>query len=148
VRVEFFKPTEKRAGCAWVAFRGKRSVVPGTHMAVGRSLPHDLAQYVIEAATGYQHGFWGLLALGATYKTTGRKVTKPGRAVIVAHRTQLVASEVLAGEHLHHWATGRVTPVTEALHAAFEQWRALSMAERLEFEWPSPHGRIVAAVRA
>jgi hypothetical protein len=41
-----------------------------------------------------------------------------------------------------------VTPVTEALDAAFEQWRALSMAERLVFEWPSPHGRIVAAVRA
>ena len=53
-------------------------------MGVGRSLPHDLAQYVIEAATGYTHGFWGLLALGATYKTTGRKITKPGRAVIVA----------------------------------------------------------------
>jgi hypothetical protein len=131
-----------------VAFRGKRSVVPGTHMAVGRSLPHDLAQYVIEAATDYTHGFWGLLALGATYKTTGRKVTKPGRAVIVAHRAELVASEVLAGEHLHHWATSRATPVTEALDAAFEQWQALSLDERLVFEWPSAHGRIVTAVRA
>jgi hypothetical protein len=148
VRVEFFKPSEKRAACAWVAFRGRRSVVPGTHMAVGRSLPHDVAQYVIEAATGYAHGFWGLLALGATYKTTGRKVTKPGRAVIVTHRAELVASEVLAGEHLHHWATGRATPVTDALDAAFEQWRALSMAERLVFEWPAPRGRIVAAVKA
>ena len=148
MRVEFFKPSEKRPGCAWVAFRGKRSVVPGTHMGVGRSLPHDLAQYVIEAATGYTHGFWGLLALGATYKTTGRKITKPGRAVIVAHRAELVASEVLAGEHLHLWAAGRVTPVTEAVDAAFRQWRALATDERLVYEWPSPHGRIVAAVRA
>ena len=148
MRVEFFKPSEKRPGCAWVAFRGKRSVVPGTHMGVGRSLPHDLAQYVIEAATGYTHGFWGLLALGATYKTTGRKITKPGRAVIVAHRAELGASEVLAGEHLHHWAAGRVTPVTEALDAAFRQWRALATDERLVYEWPSLHGRIVAALRA
>ena len=144
--MEFFKPSEKRPGCAWVAFRAKRSIVPGTHMAAGRSLPHDLAQYVIEAATGYTHGFWGLLARGATYKTTGRKVTKPGRAIIVAHRAELVASEVLAGEHLYYWAAGRVTPVTEALDAALEQWRALTLDERLVYEWPAPSGRIVPAV--
>jgi len=38
--------------------------------------------------------------------------------------------------------------VTEALDAAFRQWRALSTDERLVYEWPSLHGRIVAALRA
>jgi hypothetical protein len=117
-------------------------------MAAGKSLPHDLAQYVIEAATGYPHGFWGLLAKGATYQSTGRKVTKSGRAVIVEHRAELIASEVLAGRHLQEWAAGRATPVTRALDDALEQWRRLTIGDRLVFEWPSPHGRVVAAIRA
>jgi hypothetical protein len=145
MRVEFYKPSEKHALCAWQAVRGKRTVVPGTVMAGGASVPHDLAQYVIEAATGYANGFWGLLARGATYKSTGRKVTKPGRALIVAHRAELAASEALAGEHLQRWRAGSVTPVTQALDRALEQWRALAPAERLVFEWPSPHGVVVVS---
>ncbi len=146
MRVAFFKPSEKHALCGWEAVRGKRTVVPGTVMAAGISLPHDLAQYVIEAATGYRHGFWGLLYDGATYKSTGQKVTKPGRSVIVAHRGELAASEELAGRHLHLWKAGRATPVTSALDSALEQWRRLAAKERLVYEWPSPHGRIVLPV--
>jgi hypothetical protein len=41
-------------------------------MGYGRDLPHDLAQYVIEAATGYEQGFWGLVAMGATFKSPVR----------------------------------------------------------------------------
>jgi hypothetical protein len=142
VRVEFYKPSEKRRSCAWEATRGKRTVVPGTFMGVGNSIPHDLAQYVIEAATGYKLGFWGLVAKGATFKSTGRKRTKPGRAVIAEHRQELIDSEQLAGEHLARWHNGETTPVTEALRTAFGQWRALAIGERLVFEWPSPHGTI------
>jgi hypothetical protein len=142
MRVEFFKPSEKHALCAWEAFRGKRTVVPGTVMAAGASLAHDLAQYVIEAATRYENGFWGLLARGATFKSTGRKVTKPGRALIVAHRAELASAEALAGEHLHRWAAGAATPVTRALDEALGQWRELAPAERFVFEWPSPDGRV------
>ena len=130
-----------------MAFRAKRSVVPGTVMGVGSSLPHDVTQYVIEAATGYTHGFWGLLSVGATYKSTGRKVTKPGRAVIVAHRRELVGAEVLAGQHFQQCAAGRRTPVTQALETALEQWRQLTLTDRLVFDWPPPEGRVVAAVR-
>lgn len=148
MRVEFFKPEAKRPACSWVAFRAKRTVIPGSYMAAGTALPHDLAQYVIEAATGYAHGFWGLLANGATYKSTGRKITKPGRAVIAEHRAELIGSEVLAGRHRQEWAAGAMTPVTRALDDAFKQWRQLRTGERLVFEWPSPHGRIDAAVRA
>jgi hypothetical protein len=147
VRVEFYKPSEKRGLCAWEARRGKRTVVPGTVMGVGTSLPHDLAQYVIEAATRYRHGFWGLLEMGATFKTTGRKRTRPGRAVIAAHRAELIGSEGLAGEHLTRWAKGESTPVTQALTTALEQWRDLAVGDRLVFEWPSPMGAIRRADR-
>ena len=110
MRVEFFKPSEKRRLCAWTATRGKRIVVPGTVMGVGDGIPHDLAQYVIEASTAYDHGFFGLLSKGATFKSTGRKRTKPGRAVIAAHRAALVESEVLAARHLAQWAAGARPP--------------------------------------
>lgn len=112
-------------------------------MALGRGvISHDLAQYVIEAATGYQHGFWGLLAAGATFKSIGRRRTKPGRGVIAAHRAELVASEQLAGRHLADWQQGRATSVTDALTRASEQFQALRTAERLVFDWPSSQGRI------
>jgi hypothetical protein len=143
VRVEFYKPSEKRRACAWQATRGKRTVVPGSFMAVGNSIPHDLGQYVIEAATGYRLGFWGLLAKGATFKSTGRKLTKPGRAVIAEHRQELIDSEKLAGEHLARWHKQERTPVTEALTAALQQWQQLQLGERLVFEWPAPTGTVV-----
>ena len=34
-------------------------------MASQKDLPHDLLQYVVEAACGYEDGFWALLARGA-----------------------------------------------------------------------------------
>jgi hypothetical protein len=112
-------------------------------MALGRGvISHDLAQYVIEAATGYQHGFWGLLAVGATFKSTGRRRTKPGRDVIAAHRAELIESEQLAGLHFSDWQQGRSTSVTAALDRASEQFQALRPHERLVFIWPASEGRI------
>jgi hypothetical protein len=87
--------------------------------------------------------FWGLLARGATFKSTGRKRTKPGRAVIAEHRAELIDSEALAGRHLGEWHAGVTTPVTQALDAALDQWRQLAVGDRLVFEWPSPRGRVV-----
>lgn len=145
VRVEFYKPSEKHRLCAWEATRPKRIVVAGTVMAAGASIPHDLAQYVVEAATGFEHGFWGLVARGATFKSTQRRRTKPGRAVIAAHRDDLVQSEVLAGEHLQRWRNGEATPVTEALTAATRQWDELRIGDRLVFTWPGATGTIVRA---
>jgi hypothetical protein len=143
VRVEFFKPSEKHALCGWVATRRKRTVVPGPTMAAGKDLPHDLAQYVIEAATGYERGFWGLLAAGATFRSTGRRPTTPGRALIAANRQALVDSEMLAGAHMAAWRRGDVTPVTAALDDALAQWRGLTVGERLVLEWPAPSGKVV-----
>ncbi len=142
VRVEFYRNYEARIA-GWDAYLAKRRHVPGTMMALGRGdISHDLAQYVIEAATGYRGGFWGLLAVGATFKSTGRRRTKPGRAVIAAHRKELLASEELAGLHLAEWKRGRSTPVTAALSRAAAQFQKLGPGERIVFEWPSTQGRV------
>ena len=142
MRVMFSKLDAKRLGCSWEALVGKRTRVPGPTMGVGTGLPHDIGQYVIEAAAGFDYGFWGCLAKGATFKSTGRKRTKPGRAVIAAHRAEIIESEKLAGRHLAEWSLGARTPVTTALDRAFEQWRRLRPGQRLTFEWPSPIGTI------
>jgi hypothetical protein len=143
LRVEFSKlDNHGRGACRWDAVRSPRTRIPGTTMALTKDIPHDVAQYVIEAATAYPDGFWGLLSLGATFKSTGRKRTKPGRAVIAAHRPQLARAEELAGLHMALWRARRPGPVTDALDQAAAQWQALAGAERLVFDWPSAGGRI------
>jgi hypothetical protein len=143
VIVEFTKRERNgRQSVYWEAIRGKRTRVPGSVMAAGHDLPHDLAQYVIEAATHYENGFWELVAKGATFKSTGRKLTKPGRAVIADHRGALIGSEQLAGEYLQRWKSGESSPVSDALNAAFQQWQQLDSSERLAFTWPSATGNI------
>ena len=144
MRVEFFKvDSHGRQLSAWEATRGKRTRVPGTVMAAGKGIPHDLAQYVIEAATGYRNGFWELVSKGATFKSTGRRRTKPGRAVIVEHRSELAGAEELAGLHLARWRGGDRSAVSDALSRALHQWRGLSADEHLAFEWPSSAGIVV-----
>jgi hypothetical protein len=139
--VEFYKlESHGRPLAAWNATRGKRTKIPGTIMARGKGIPHDLAQYVIEAATGYRGGFWELVSKGATFKSTGRRRTKPGRAVIAQHRDELAGAERLAGEHLQRWRAGERSDVTEALTRVLEQWNGLSSSEYLRFEWPSTSG--------
>lgn len=143
MQVEFYRNDEARV-TGWDAVRGKRTRIPGTVMALGRGdIGHDLAQYVIEAATGYTAGFWGLLAEGATFKSTGRRRTPQGRALIVEHRAELRDAEVLAGMHLMSWQRGDVNEVTTALQQASEQFRGLRPGERLRFEWPSAYGEKV-----
>jgi hypothetical protein len=141
VQVEFYKvESHGRQKVAWEATRGKRTRIPGTVMAAGKGLPHDLAQYVIEAATGYRDGFWGLVSKGATFNSTGRRRTKPGRALIAEHRDELAGAERLAGVHLERWRAGEASPVSESLNRVLEQWNELSENQRLIFEWPSASG--------
>ena len=147
MRVEFYKPSERHRLCAWEATRGKRTVVPGSTMAAGASIPHDLAQYVIEAATDTENGFWGLVARGATFKSTGRKRTQSGRALIAEHRDDLDASEALAGEHMKRWRRGESTPVTDALTEAAARWEALEVGERMVFEWPGARAEMPSTKR-
>jgi hypothetical protein len=142
MRVAFYRDDEARV-CGWNAVRGKRTRIPGTVMALGRGgISHDLAQYVVEASTGYQVGFWGLLSRGATFKSTGRKRTQPGRALIATHRPELGQSEQIAAIHLGAWLSGGETEVTAALTAASKQFSALRPDEELLFDWPSARGTI------
>jgi len=108
-------------------------------------LPHDLLQYIVEAATGYEHGFWGLVSKGATFRSTGRRRTKPGRALIAQHRAGLRAAEHLPNAHVTAWRAGERTPVTDALGAAARQWAMLPSGGRLVFRWPSTEGVIERA---
>src|SRR4029453_14582884 len=52
----------------------------GLFWAGGIDLPHDLAQFVVEATLSLEEGFWNLVANGATFKSIGCRRTKPGRA--------------------------------------------------------------------
>jgi hypothetical protein len=142
VRVTFYVHDEQKRICGWDAVLTRRRRIPGALMGYGNGLPHDLAQYVIEAATGYEHGFWGLVARGATFKSTRRRRTKPGRAIIAEHRADIAGSERLAGLHLAAWKAGAHTPATAALAQAMDHWRGLAPGANLVFEWPSPLGRV------
>lgn len=108
-------------------------------MAAGGDLPHDLSTFVIEAALGLDHGFWGCVAEGATFKTLGRKRTPQGRAVIRRHRDELDAAEHRVNEIYVAWRAGRATAVDAALDAMLTRWRALDDGDELTVEWTVSH---------
>ena len=105
-------------------------------MASGRDLPHDLAQFVVERELGLEHGFWGVLARGGSFKSvTGRRQTQPGRQIVRRHRVQLEEAEALANGQVSAWRAGLVTPIGAALDAMLAQWRALAVDDELLLNW-------------
>ena len=133
----FYKRTEQRL-TYWEAVRNKRTRVPGSSMALGRGgMPHDLQHLVVEAAAGLDDGFWGSVAAGATFRSTGRKRTRPGRAVIARNRNGIAAAEQATGRHVAEWLAGRRTPVTEALARFDRLWRDLPAEGSFTVEWPT-----------
>lgn len=136
MRVTFWKLTERRVSY-WEAVRGAHTRVPGSHMALGRGgLPHDLSQLVVEACLGLDRGFWGSVAAGATFRSTGRRRTRPGREVIRRNRHQLDESEAIANDHVERWRAGETTPCADALDEMDARWRALADGEGLTVSWP------------
>jgi hypothetical protein len=105
-------------------------------MAAGGDLPHDLYTFVIEDALGIEHGFWGCLAAGATFKTLGRKRTPQGKAVIAQHLDELDAAETQVNEIYFAWRAGRATELADELDRMLVRWRALQDGDELEVEWP------------
>jgi hypothetical protein len=105
-------------------------------MAAGADLPHDLATFVIEQALGIEHGFWGCLADGATFRTIGRKRTPQGTAVIDRHADELARAEQTVNEIHFGWRAGRTTACGDALDAMLRRWQALGEGRELRLEWP------------
>jgi hypothetical protein len=136
MRVEFYKVDGGRL-CGWSATPPKRRRFEGTTMASGRDLPHDLSQFTIERALDIRDGFWGLLANGATFKSVpGRRLTKPGCAIVREHSDALNAVEHIVNSHFVAWREGRATPLGAALDAMYARWRALPLGQSLVLEWP------------
>lgn len=79
MQVTFYKLDDGRL-CAWMATPPRRKRFQGTTMVSGRDLPHDLAQFVVEATLGLRQGFWGLLANGATVRGVSLDVASRDRA--------------------------------------------------------------------
>ena len=135
MQVKFYKLDNGRL-CSWTAVSSKRKRFQGTTMASGRDLPHDLAQFVIEDTLCLQHGFWGLLANGASFKSVpGRRRTQPGQQVIRAHSEALNAAEHLVNAHVAAWRTGAKTAVGPALDAMLVRWRVLPVGKELRVDW-------------
>ena len=123
--------------CSWEAIRSKRRRTPG-HMGVGHDqLPHDVVQFAVESRLGLNRGFWGLVEMGATFKSVGRKRTKPGRAVIRENVKTLDEAERLAGGHWRAWREGKETPLGFTLDSLLAAWRELPDGGTLSLEWPS-----------
>ena len=146
MQVTFFKVHDGRL-CGWKAAPPRRRRFQGTTMASGRDLPHDLAQFVVEATLDLHHGFWGLLANGATFQSVvGRRRTQPGRQLIHVHRAALNATEHVVNAHVAAWRTGASTPAAPALDAMYARWKALPIGEELRVDWPTQ--RISRVTRA
>lgn len=122
-------------GCAWVALRPPRSTVPGPTMAAGGDIPHDLYTFVIEDAFDIEHGFWGCVAAGATFKTLGRKRTPQGRAVITRFLEELDVAEAKVNEIYFAWRAGEATDIDNELNTMLDRWQSLKDGGDLVVEW-------------
>lgn len=113
-------------------------------MAAGGDVPHDLATFVVEAALGIEHGFWGCLAEGATFRSLRRRRTEPGVEVIRRHEATLDDAERRVNDAHFGWRRGEPTEspeVAEALDRALAAWRALPEGGELVLDWPPPRTR-------
>jgi hypothetical protein len=119
--------------CSWQALRPPRTRVPGSTMAAGGDLPHDLVTFVVEHELGLAHGFWGCVANGATFRSSPRKRTPQGKDVITRHRADLDDAERRVNAMWRAWRAGR--PVAP-LDAMLDRWRRLDDGESLVVEWP------------
>src|SRR5439155_15620898 len=90
MRIRFQKPPEGQPWAAWEVDRGRRRIVRGgMGWAPHWRLTHDLAGYAVERSLDLTSGFGHCIADGATFASTDRKLTRPGRAVIATRRAAL-----------------------------------------------------------
>jgi hypothetical protein len=106
-------------------------------MAAGGDLPHDLYTFVIENALDIEHGFWGCIAAGATFKTLGRKRTPQGKAVISRYLDELDAAETRVNEIYFAWRACTATELDDELDTVLDRWRSVPDGGDLVVEWPA-----------
>jgi hypothetical protein len=139
VRIQFQKPPEGQRWAVWVADRGRRRIVRGGNgWAPHHRVTHDLAGYAVERALGLTDGFWHCIADGATFRSTDRRRTHPGRAVIASRRAALEEHDRATHLHTELWGRGRPTPAAAALDEVAAQWAALAPGEWMTVEWDLP----------
>ncbi|HEY3484128.1 MAG TPA: hypothetical protein VGK49_02035 [Ilumatobacteraceae bacterium] len=136
--VTFHKVASARPTAWWEAVRRTGGVVRGGYMPIGRGvIPHDLAHMAAESVLGLRHGFWGLLALGATYRHgTRQRATRNGRLLVREHRQQLDAAERLGNHHHDLWVSGKSTPVGAIFDQLAAAWSAVPDEASLVVTWP------------
>jgi hypothetical protein len=113
-------------------------------MAAGRTLPHDLSTFVVEAELGLAWGFWGCVAAGATFRSLPRRRTEPGTQMIREHVGDLDQAEAVVGAEVRAWDRGERPPTAPALDAMLARWRALPPGDGLVVDWrlpAAPRGR-------
>jgi hypothetical protein len=132
---------------------GAAGTPPGAGIDHGRAVgAHQPAarppQFVVEAGLDLEHGFWNLVANGASFQSLGRRPTRPGRQLIATYRMELNQVEGVVNAQVQAWRAGRPTPLAPELEAMLRRWRALSPGQALVVEWPtrrlprlSPHVR-------
>jgi hypothetical protein len=94
--------------------------------------------FVIEGGLGLRHGFWGLIAEGATFNSMRKRRTREGRAVIAAHRAELESAEARVHAEEHQLEHGGDSPLRAEWDAMVARWAALPVGGTLELEWPGP----------
>jgi hypothetical protein len=133
-------------GCRAEAWRRTGTPFPVSTMGGATGLPHDLVTLVVERELRLDGGFFNLTAHGAIFRSSRRKFTRPGRALIAAHRAELDAAEGTVNAAVNAWRAGRPTPASRALDSAAAVWSALPVGASIELTWktlplPNPPAR-------
>jgi len=137
--VTFHKVNGPPPSAWWEAVRRTGGRVRGGHMPIGRGrIPHDLGHMATEAHLGIADGFWGLLALGATFKRgTDCRPTQRGRAIVRNHRAQLDTAEAIGNAHHSAWVSDDPTPVGPTFDRLSTLWAATPDGGSLTIRWPT-----------
>ena len=130
-----FERLKDRRICLVTAWAPDRRPFRVSCMGGGDGLPHDLATFAAEQALGVADGFFNLTAHGAMFRSSGRRLTRPGRAVIVANRAGLDAAEHAVHAAWDAWRAGGPTPAASALDEVNRRWCALRPGESFELDW-------------
>ena len=132
--VRFERSTDDRC-CLVTAWAHDRRPFRVSGMAGTAGLPHDLSTFAVEQALGLAGGFFNLTAHRATFRSSGLRPTRPGRAVIAAHRLELDAAERAVHGAEGAWRRGEAPAGATALDRVDQLWHDLAPGEHAELIW-------------